>query len=107
MSLSGLLNQTATLYNKSSYSADGRENLGSGSSIRVRLQPKAKRVLMPDGSVLTIDAIAFAKASETINTDDKITYNSITYKVVDAYPVPGMNGQTHHQELRLQKWQLT
>lgn len=105
MAIAGLLNQTATHYSKSSYTADGRENLGSGSSVRLRIQPKTKRLLLLDGSVLTIDAIAFAAADAAIVTDDKITYSSTTYKVVDVYPVPGGDGNTHHLELRLIKWQ--
>ena len=105
MGISGLLNQTATLYNRSSYGADGREAFGTGSTVRIRMQPKGKRMLMPDGSIYTIDAIAFVRPDEVLSTDDKIVYNNVTYKVVDIYLVPGRNGITNHQELKLIKWQ--
>jgi len=104
MSVSGLLNQTGTLYNRSTYGADGREAFGAGSTVRLRMQPKAKRLLMPDGSVYTIDAIAYIGPSVVLSTDDKLVYNNITYKILDIYLVPGRNGQTNHQELRLVKW---
>lgn len=105
MSISGLLNQTLTHYTKSSYGADGRESFGAGTAIKARLQPKTKRLLLPDGSVLTIDAVAFILGSITVNTDDKLVHGTTTYKVVDIYPVPDDLGNTHHQELRLVKWQ--
>lgn len=105
MSFNGLLNQDLTIYNRSGRGGDGRPSFGSGTSIKARLQPKTKRKLMANGDVLTIDAIAFVKADQTINTDDKVTAGGVTYRVVDVYPVPGGNGATHHKEVNLAKWQ--
>lgn len=104
MSIAGLLNQTITISNQSGLNDDGSLSYSAGRSAKSRFQPKQKRVLVADGSVLVVDAIAFLLPSETIATDDKVTYNAIDYKVLDVYEVPDQNGDTHHLELRLIKW---
>lgn len=104
MSIDSLLNQTITHYAHSSYGKNGRESFSTGSSIRARLQPKTKRILGPDGTVLTINAIAFISKNNTVNTNDKITYGTTVYKVADVYPVPDDMGETDHIELRLILW---
>lgn len=108
MSLAGLLNQTITIYTKSGYNAYGRESVSDvGNQIKARFQPKTKRVLEANGQVLKIDAICFVAATVSVNSDDKVAYGSEKYKVLAVYPVPGANGETHHKELQLIKWQET
>lgn len=107
MSFTGLLNQSLTVYNKSSYGADGREVVGSGSTVKARVQPITKRKLLPNGSVINIDAIAYVNNDATIATDDRVAYNSQQYKVLSTYPVPDGTGDTHHIKLELIKWRQT
>lgn len=106
MTLAGLLNQTMTLSTPSGFGADGRPSHGSGVSTKCRFEPEVKRVLLPDGNVLTIDAMVIVAASVTVATEAKATYNGNDYKVVDVFDVPGGNGETHHKELRLVKWPI-
>lgn len=105
MSITGLLNQTLVIQTKSGYGADGRETVGASTSVKGRLQPKVKRVLLPNGSTVTIDGVAFVPASTTVDTDYRVTYGGITYKVAAKYSVPDERGATHHIELQLVKWQ--
>ena len=107
MSIKSLLNQSATLYVRSGYDADGETSFGSGSTIKGRFEPMTKRILLPNGQTLTIDAIAIVKASESLNTNDRVTYDSQEYKIVDIFKVPDDLGNTHHQELRLVKWSVS
>ena len=104
MTLAGLLNQTMTLYTSSGYGDDGRASHGSGVSTKCRFEPEVRRVMLPDGSILTIDATVIVAASTTVATEAKATYSGNDYKVVDVFDVPGGNGETHHKELRLVKW---
>ena len=106
MSLNSLFNQTITIYNKSSYNSEGREVLGSGSTSKARVQEVSKRKLTPDGSVIIIDLIVYAKSSVTVNTDDKITYNSVNYKVIGKTTATDGQGNTNHYKLELVKWQI-
>lgn len=106
MSLASLFNQTITIYNKSSYDSEGNEVLGSGSSSKARVQEVAKRKLMPNGSVLLIDLIVYAKPTITVNTDDKVTYNSTNYKVISKNTAVDGQGNTNHYKLELVKWQI-
>ena len=105
--ITGLLNQTITVYGKSSYNAEGREVVGSGTSVKARIQPKIKRRLMPNGSVVNIDAIAFVNNDATVDTDDRVDLGSDKYKVAGKYSVPGADGNTDHIELELIKWRQT
>ena len=107
MSLAGLLNQSITHYPRASYGADGRVTTGTGSVISSRFMVKTKRILLPNGNTLTIDAYAIMDSDDSVNTNDRIDYDSQKYKVVDIYKVPDSNGDIHHQEVRLIKWQET
>ena len=110
MSLLGLLNQEITIYPKTGYSADGRESVGAGVAVKGRFQTVSKRNLLPrysdtKSTVVEVDAIAYIPTGTTIDTDYKVEYSSIKYKVVSVYQVPGRAGTTHHIKLELQKWQ--
>lgn len=105
MSLLSLLNQVITHYPRAGYGADGRATTGDSSSINSRFMAKQKRVLLPNGNTLTIDAYAIIGPDESISTNDRVDYGTQKYKVVDIYQVPGGNGDINHQEVRLVKWQ--
>jgi len=107
MSLGGLLNQTINHYPKSSYGADGRAVDGIVVTMSARFIAKTKRILLPSGDTLTIDAYAIVDQDESINTNDRIDYDGQKYKVVDIYKAPDGNGDVHHQEVKLIKWQET
>lgn len=104
MSIASLLNQTITLYSQSGYDEFGDPSFGDGSSVAARFEAATKRILLPNGQTLTIDAEAFVKSSVTVATEDKVLYDSNYYKVVDIFKVPDAVGNTHHKELRLIKW---
>lgn len=106
MSIGNLLNQTIVIYGKSSYDGYGRPSLGSGTNVNARFQPKQKRKLLPNGDVMTVDAMAYVPADTVVVTDDKVTYDSITYKVTDLYKTPDGKGNTHFIRLELKKWQI-
>lgn len=104
MSLGGLLNQSISWYSRGSYSADGRPSFTTATTIMGRLEARAKRVLLPNGTVINVDAFLIVEPSHTIASDDKITFDSVDYRVLDIFKVPGGNGAVHHQEIRLAKW---
>lgn len=107
MSLAGLLNQTISLYGKSGYNEQGRETVGALTSVFARVQVTSKRRLLPNGSIVTIDAIAYLPASTSINTDDKVTYSGNDYKVFAKYTAVDGEGQTNHIKVELVKWAAT
>lgn len=104
MSFVSLLNQQVTIYNKSSYDAYGREQFGSGTTVNCRVEVANKVKLLPNGETATIDAMAFTPPTTAVSIDDKITYDSNNYKVLNKEVVVGADGNTHHYELELAKW---
>lgn len=107
MSLLGLLNQTITIASKSSYNNEGREVVGAGTSVKCRFQQTTKRRLLPNGSLQTIDGIVYVPGDTSVNTDDKVTFNSVTYKVFSKYAAVDGSGNTDHYKLELIKWLAT
>lgn len=107
MSLIGLLNQTITIYAKSSYNDEGREVVGSGSDIKCRFQQTTKRRLLPNGNLQVIDAIVYVPGDTSINTDDKVLFGSTNYKVFSKYVAVDGAGTTDHIKLELVKWLST
>lgn len=107
MQINHLLNQTLTLYSKSSYDAYGREVVGTGTSVQCRFQQTSKHRMGPNNSLIIIDGICYVPADTTVELDDKVTFDSVDYKVYSKYiPVDGA-GDTHHIKLELIKWKAT
>ena len=107
MSLNSLLNQTITLYSKSGYDRDGREEVGSGTDHTARVQRTSKAKLMPNGEQVTIMAICYVKPTLTINEDDRVTYDGEEYKVFGVYTAVEGTGNTNHKKVELIRWQET
>lgn len=105
MPINALLNQTITVYNKSSLDKFGRESFGSGSSVKARMEVSRKSRLLPTGDTMTIDAKCFLSSAATVSRGDKVSYDSVDYKVTDIHKAIGGNGAVHHLELELQKWE--
>ena len=106
MSISGLLNQTITIYGIPSYDGYSSPSFGSGTSVKARFQPQTKRKLVANGDVITIDAIAYVPASTSVETDNKVNYSGNDYRVLTKYPTPGRTGTTEFIKLELVKWQI-
>lgn len=107
MSINGLLNQQITIASKTGYNAYGRETVGTGATVQARFQKKTKQKLLPNGSVIVIEAICYVPSDTTIVVDDKITYGGVDYKVFGIYQAVDGSGDTNHLKLELIKWKAT
>lgn len=107
MSIKGLLNQTISIYSKSGYNAYGRETVGSATEVQARFQKKTRQKLLPNGSLVTIEAIVYIPSDTTIAVDDKITYGGVDYKVYGIYSAIDGTGDTNHIKLEVTKWKAT
>lgn len=105
MSVASLLNQTITIYNAGGRDGYGRLSMGSGTSVSARFSAKQKRVMLPNGEMQTIEAIAHVLPTISVSEGDKVTYNSKNYKVLTKYATPDGDGVTNHIRLELIQWQ--
>lgn len=103
----GLLNQTITIYNQSSYDDFGEVVVGSGTLAKARVQLQMKQRILPNNAVITIDGVAYVPLGTSVSVDDKVTYGGTDYKVLAKYPVPDGQGNTNHIKLELTKWLMT
>lgn len=102
-----MLRQTLTLYSESSYNAEGREVVGSGTDYSCRFQASSKQRLLPNGSIVSIDAVAYVMPDVDIEFDDHVEFDGTRYKVLGTYKTPGGDGQTKFIKLELALWQET
>lgn len=107
MSLNSLLNQTIAIVTKTGYNAYGREVVGTSTDVQARFQKTAKQKLLPNGSVITIEATVYVPPGTTVDIDDKVTYASVDYKVYGIYTAIDGVGDTNHLKLELVKWKAT
>lgn len=105
MAVTDLLNQTITLYTRSSYNKYGKLVVGSGTSYKARFQRHTKDILSATGEVIHIEAIVYVAPSVTVNVNDKVTFSGTDYKVFTKYDAVDGSGTTNHIKLELIKWQ--
>lgn len=103
--IKGLLNQTIAIQTKTGYDTFGREIHDTASNIRCRFQKSPTQRLLPNGSFITIEAIVYVGADESIDIDDKVVFDGTDYKVYGKYQAVDGLGNTNHYKLELTKWQ--
>lgn len=107
MSLNGLLNQTITLYTKTSYNRYGREVVGTGTDYKARVQEVSQSKLLPNNQVVLVNLVVYLNPDVSVSINDKITYETVDYKVYSvSKPVDG-GGNRHHVKCECTKWQET
>lgn len=107
MSINGLLNQQITIASKTGYNAYGRETVSTETTVQSRFQKQTKQRLLPNGSVIVIEAICYVPSDTTVVVDDKISFGSVDYKVFGIYSAVDGSGDTDHLKLELIKWKAT
>lgn len=97
-----LLRQTVTL---EPYRGESAYGPVYGDPVELRCRIEARRRLVRDrqGREVVADAQAwFAPEAEvTITPESRLTWAGRTYTVLEARPMPGPNGRTHHVEVML------
>lgn len=90
-----------------SYDGFGREVVGASSTVQARFQKTTKQKLLPNGSLITIEAVAYVPAGTTVAVDAKVTFGDIDYKVYGVYNAVDGTGHLNHLKLELVKWVAT
>lgn len=104
MSVTGLMNQSLTVYSKSGYDKYGRETVGTGTSVACRFQKTTKQRLALNGALTTIVGIVYVPADTTVAIEDKITFDAVNYRVFGIYAAVDGAGNDNHLKLELTKW---
>lgn len=106
MGIAGFFNQVLTIYARTEYDKYGREVADTGTEVAGRFQRTTERKMLPNGAMITIDAIAYVPSSTVVAIDDRVDIENDTnkYKVVDKYDAVDGLGNTHHIKLNLIKW---
>lgn len=105
MSINGLLNQTITVSENTGHDKFGRKTVGTETDYKCRFQKDTSQVLLPNGQLVTILAKVYVAPSTSIDIEDKVTFDSVDYKVYGKYQAVDGLGATHHYKLDLIKWE--
>lgn len=106
MSINHLLNQSATLSTKGSVDKYGQNSFGSATSIKVRFEKTKKTIKTINKEEEPIDGVVFVNPNITVAVGDKLTYQSVEYRVMKSSPIVKGNGVVNHHELLVQEWNL-
>ncbi len=111
MSLNSLMRQIITLYNRSGFDRYGKETVGSGSSVKARVQvvSKPRFHFSADGSnavQYVITAIIYIPSTTTVNEGDKITHGALDYRVHGITLSTDGRGNTAFKKLECTKWNI-
>lgn len=120
MSFLGLLNHSITVYNKSSRNRYGKEQFGSGTSVKARIEQSDRTIYnAPIGlsgqsvEIVPIAAKLFVPADTAVELGDKITAvatdeasETISYKVIRKHVAVDGRATARHIELEVSKWQV-
>lgn len=102
----GLLNQNITVYSHTSTrSRYGKATQSNARTVKARVELTNKTVMGANRELIPIDAVIFLAPDVTIDTQDRLTHNSIDYRVIKKMTQVDGSGSTHHVELLVQKWQ--
>ena len=100
-----MLNQTVTLYARTSYDKYGKVVVGAGTDYPARFQEETKDVLGANGDVIHVVGTVYVNPSVTVEVNDKITYSGNNFRVFQKYSAVDGAGVTNHIRLELIKWQ--
>jgi len=103
MGIENYLNQTVSLLGKTSYDKYGKPVVGAGTNIIGRLQETTRRIVTGKQQEIGIDAELWVLPTQTLNIDDQISYNGVTYKVVKVDTKRGFYGSANHKKALLIK----
>jgi len=81
----------------------GKPNYSSSETIKVRLRECFKRMVDRDGNNFTIDAEMWLLPTQSLNLEDKITYESEDYKVFKIDIPRKLSGSKNHKKAFLIK----
>ena len=100
----GLMSQTVTIARRSSRDRYGKSTFGAAVSSPARFELSEKRRLLPNGDLVIIAGRVFLPADVSVDTDDRLTYDSVNYRVFSVDTIAGGSGKTHHLELDVTRW---
>ncbi len=96
------LNQSVTRKAKTGFDKYGKPTTGTGATVVCRMQNKTKRLKNPStGEEYVADAELWVKASQALEIDDLVTFESQDYKVVQVEVKKALAGSTNHKKAYL------
>lgn len=104
MAYNTLLNQTITHYASTGKDSYGSLTFGVGNQLSCRFANKNNLVQNANvGQLILYDAKCWVKGTETVNTEDKIVYKSVSYIVSGVKEMVQGNGEVLGKLLYLKK----
>ncbi len=104
MSSTSLMNQSIALYTAGGFDRYGKEQVGSATTVRARVQQVSKVRILPNGTQYTIEAIIYVPSDTTISEGDKIRFDTKNFRVHGISTAIDGRGNTEHKKIEVTKW---
>lgn len=104
MALAQYLHQTVSHYPRTSYDGYGRETETTATDYLARVVLMTKRLMLPNGEFMTVDASCVVLDDPAIAIDDRIDYLGVKYRVHGIKKAVDGQGNVHHITMQLVKW---
>lgn len=101
MPISSYLNQKATRKAQTSVDQFGKVTTDAGTDFKCRAQGSKSKVINADGQEVTADLEMWVGPNQSMNTNDKITFESKNYSVAKIEDKRNISGRTNHKKLLL------
>lgn len=102
--ITGLLNQSCSVSTVGAVDKFGKHTYAAAATYACRFQRTTRVIATKQNEVEPIDGIVFLDSDAVVAIDDKLTFNSIDYRVMRIEPMIDGRGNTRHYELLVQKW---
>lgn len=103
--LTDYFNQDITVTSFTSYDGYGNPTYGSSATVKARFEDEREIIEGTNGEQVSSDGRFWVLPTTVVAKDDKITYESVDYRVIKVY-----NGyrraQAWHKKVYVQKWDL-
>ena len=104
--ISHLLNQTCTISTAGVVDKFNKRTFGTATSTACRFQKVHRTLATKQNEIEPIDGLVWVESDTTVVVDDKLIFDSVDYRVVQAEPMIDGVGTTRHIELLVQEWLL-
>jgi len=106
MNLDHLLKQLCTISTAGAQDKFGKKTQGTAVEYDCRFQKTSRVIATTQREREPINGVVWLSATAVVARDDKLTFDSVDYRVMTIEPMIDRNGATRHIELMVQEWNL-
>lgn len=106
MSAANFLQHQITLTPRTGNTGAGDPSYGASSTVKAKFVTKSQLIVDQNGKEVTSDSHVFIPQATTVSPEDKVTYESVNYRILKITDQRGTVTTLKHKKLMLQRTQI-